>query len=534
MNNNITKLLYKALKAYDIPITYRTIEQMLKTHPEYPSMQSISDALDSWKVKHIVLKLTLEKLRILDVPVISYLKRQKKTKEEYIWITKVTDTKVHFRNAPGKEIIEDRDSFEEKWSGIVLAIKDITDAEEPGYKKMRKREIRESLLKYAFACGFIVLFTTLAFFSWLHDDVLSLLTKLLLLFVNMAGCYLSYTLIRQEKNQSNALVSKFCIAGAHIDCHQVTKSRYSKLFGLISWAEFGMAYFCAVILWLAVAPLSAHWIQPLWWLMLISLPFTVWSLFTQAFLIRKWCLFCCVIVLLLWINAGILSFWIPFTGILPLVESALFALLILICTAAVMYVCKTNAPNDPYSEQRETARIKYNVQTIQSHLSESKHETANIGLVWGNPQARYEITTYVSIACSSCGAAIKELRRLINIYPDFSYRIIFAVNSNDFENKANTITRHFIILSKTMDKNEFFDMFDSWYDMPKKSLETLQETFPVPSIQDCRTEIEAFYQFSRQTKISYTPAILINGQLLSKLYSYQDLYGIVRCLNAEE
>jgi len=89
-----------------------------------------------------------------------------------------------------------------------------------------------------------------------------------------------------------------------------------------------------------------------------------------------------------------------------------------------MYVRKTSEPNDPYSEQRETARIKYNVQTTQIHLSESKHETANVGIVWGNLQARYEITTYVSIACSSCGAAIKELRRLINIYPGFSYRII--------------------------------------------------------------------------------------------------------------
>ena len=529
MTDNITKLLFKALKAYNIPITYRTIEQAVKTHPEYPSMQSISDALDSWKVKHVVLKLTLEELQVLDVPVIAPLR-----KREYIWLTRLTDSKVHYWSVSGKEKIESRDNFEKEWSGVALAIEDITDAGEPDYKAVCSRATKERLLKYTFAGGFIALLTTLTLFSWINDSVLSLISKFLLLLVNVAGCYLSYILIRQEKNQSNRLVGKFCIAGSHIDCNQVTKSRYSKLFGMIPWAEFVMAYFCAVILWLAIAPLSVDWLPPLWWFLLVSLPFTVWSLFTQAFLIRKWCLFCCAIVLLLWINVGILYFIIPFTGIFPLVESMLLALLILICTAAVTYICKTGEPNDPYSEQRETARMKYSYQTLQCQLSESGHETTNTGLVWGNLQARHEITIYVSIACSACGTAIKELRQLMDIYPDFRCRIIFAVNSADLENKANTITRHIINLYNTLNKNDFFDMLDSWYSIQKKSLEGLQAAFPVSDLQDCKTEMDALYQFSQQKKINYTPAILLNGRLLSKLYSHQDLYGIARSLNAEE
>ena len=53
MSNHIAKLLFKALKSYDIPITYHTVEQDINTNPEYPSMQCVSDALDTWKVKHI-------------------------------------------------------------------------------------------------------------------------------------------------------------------------------------------------------------------------------------------------------------------------------------------------------------------------------------------------------------------------------------------------------------------------------------------------------------------------------------------------
>ena len=70
MSNPLAKFLFKVLKAYGVSITQHTIEQTILTHPEFPSMQSVSDALDGWKVKHIVLKISLEKLRVLNIPVI--------------------------------------------------------------------------------------------------------------------------------------------------------------------------------------------------------------------------------------------------------------------------------------------------------------------------------------------------------------------------------------------------------------------------------------------------------------------------------
>ena len=526
---SVTKLVFKILRMYDIRVAYHTVDQTLRMHPEYPAMQSISDALDSWKVKHVVLKLSLEKLYLLGVPVMAQMK-----KGEYVWISQVSDTKVRFLNASGRKKNETRDHFEKQWSGIALAIEDTTDAGEPDYRNKRIEGIKANLFRYGIAGGCMALLILLTCFSWANDGSLSLLPKLLLLITNAAGCFISYILIRQEKNQTGRLVQKFCRAGTHIDCNQVTKSRYSNMFGLISWAETGMAYFSAVMLWVAIAPLSAAWSMPLWWLLLVPLPFTVWSLFTQAFLIRKWCLFCCATVFLLWINAGILSFFLPFPDTLPVVESVFLALLILVCTATVMYVSQTNAADDKYSEQRETARIKYDFQTIQCHLSESRYETSHAGFVWGNAQSSQEITLYVSIACSHCGATVKELRKLTDIYPNFSYRLIFAVPSDNFEQKSNIILHHLISLYKIMDDNSFFNMLDAWYTTLNKNLEALQKAFPVPTGQDNTENMTALYQFSQQAKISYTPAIMLNGRILSKLYSYQDLYGIARSFYAEE
>lgn len=245
-------------------------------------------------------------------------------------------------------------------------------------------------------------------------------------------------------------------------------------------------------------------------------------------------MFCCAIVLLLWLNACIIYFFAPFDCRVPVVELSLIALLFLVCTAAVLYVSKTKKSRDPYSEQRETARIKYDFKTIQCQLSETRYEINNAGFIWGNMQTSHEITLYVSIACSFCGATVKELGRLTEIYPDLCFRLLFAVNTDDFNHKSNIIIRHFLRLYKTMDTNEFFDMLDAWYGTLNKNLEALQKVYPTPSGHDFKEEMETLYQFSQRSKISYTPAILLNGRLLSQLYSYRDLNGISRTLNAEE
>ena len=55
MTNQLAGLLFKILKAYGVSITYSSIEQEVSLHPEYPSIQCISDVLDGWKVKNVVM-----------------------------------------------------------------------------------------------------------------------------------------------------------------------------------------------------------------------------------------------------------------------------------------------------------------------------------------------------------------------------------------------------------------------------------------------------------------------------------------------
>ncbi len=271
----------------------------------------------------------------------------------------------------------------------------------------------------------------------------------------------------------------------------------------------------------------------LWWFSFIALPFTIWSLIVQVFVIRKWCLFCCSVVFLLWVNAIVLTIYHPQPVNISILDTALLVLLFLSCLVTVIEVSITSGSQERlYAQQRETARIKYDIRTIQAQLSEIKLEIGNMNFVWGSLQS-YDITLFVSIACSHCRKAVKELKWLSETYPNFSYRLIFAVYSEKYD-ESNAIVCHLISLYRAMNRNKFWDILDVWYTMPNKNLETLQKAYPILNTQNNKEELDALYQFSQQSKIGYTPAVLINGRLLSQLYSYLDLYGIARALNAKE
>jgi len=62
----------------------------------------------------------------------------------------------------------------------------------------------------------------------------------------------------------------------------------------------------------------------------------------------------------------------------------------------------------------------------------------------------------------------------------------------------------------------------------------LRENFPVKDEQNVEQIWNSLCLFNQKEEITYVPAIVLNGKLLSRLYNYQDLFNIVRTLNNEK
>ena len=467
----------------------------------------------------------------MNIPVLVQLNRG-----EFIWVLRITDNKVFYWSAFAKKKVMKVERFEDEWAGLAIVIENVDNAGEIDIKEKSNKKNKDNLYKYLLTGGFIITITTLCFLSWIYDKNLSFFSKLLLLIINMAGCYICYVLIMQEKQKSNLFSNKFCKVGKYIDCKKVTRSQFSTLFGIFSWIELGSAYFVSTLIWILLAPLSNGWLSILWWLSLLVLPFTLWSLALQVFIIRKGCIFCCAIIFLLWANVVVLLIYSSQPIVISITSAALMVLLFVVCLTAINFICKTiDLKQRLFSEQREVATIKYNSLTINAHFSEAIQPFINTGLIWRNPESTHEIGLYVSITCSLCKETIKELIRVAILYPHFSYRLIFAVNTDNQEDQTiNIVVRYLINLSKNMSRNDFFDLLNLWYGTLNEDFKALKTLFPISSDQDSNTEMEALCHFSRQHNDSFIPAILIDGRLLSKLYTYKDLYGILRTFNNEK
>lgn len=523
-HNHIIDVLIRLLKFYRIRIDAGAIEATILSHPDYPSIKCISDALDYWNIKHAVFKPGLEKLHALGIPVIAHLKQG-----EFVWVELVTETNVYYRQAGYGIKNLSREEFDEIWSGAVLAVRDVSEAGEPDRSECRRRT-REKLIRYGSLIAGALLWIYLAAISRQQDTQPAYWCKPALLAINLSGWYICRMLIRHEMQHSGRFADMFCKHGTHIDCNRVIGSRFSKVGGVITWAELGSAWFIAALLWVTLAPFYPGWVSSLSLFVFAALPVTLWSLAVQAFVIRKWCLFCCASILLLWGNllilatSGGLFLHRGFPGIFIL------ALLFLACIGAVHFYKKESGMQaDVYAKQREIARVKYNAKVIRSQFSPIKYEPGNAGFTFGNVASSSEIALYVGAECAYCGNAVKELQKVVRLYPRLCCRIIFAVypNKDDITNKTVSYMERYY---RAKNRTDFLDMLNAWYAMPKKSLSELQDRFPAGAPD---TDSEPMVHGLNRL-IPYTPAIFVNGYLLSQMYTFQDLTGIARTLDVEK
>lgn len=64
------KLLIKHLQ---VAVTNTSVREALQIHPDYPSLLSLSDTLDTWHIQNAALKLQPEQFKELEAPFVAQL-----------------------------------------------------------------------------------------------------------------------------------------------------------------------------------------------------------------------------------------------------------------------------------------------------------------------------------------------------------------------------------------------------------------------------------------------------------------------------
>jgi uncharacterized membrane protein/thiol-disulfide isomerase/thioredoxin len=337
-------------------------------------------------------------------------------------------------------------------------------------------------------------------------------------------------LLIQSIDENNPLVQRLCQAGGKkSDCAAILSSKAAKVTAWLSWSEVGFFYFAGTWLLVLFGGQSPLVWKTLWVLNVISLPYTFYSIYYQARVAKQWCVLCCTIQALLWLE------------FLPLLSANLllsFNLAIdaksianvLVCMLSPVLIWAVLKPLLLKVQQLEPLRqqlrkFKYNTELFNKMLQDQPKYVQPEGswsVVLGNAEAGNCITMVSNPYCPPCAKTHKLLDELLAESDNVQARIVFTANNTD-EDIKTPVSRHMMALNELADKAIIKKAMHDWYEEKQKNYEAWAKLYPVELNEANFYKLDKQRDWCDMAEIKGTPTLLLNGHILPDLYRLPDL-----------
>jgi uncharacterized membrane protein len=514
--DNTIAVIQRAVRYFGIPVTSGTVKEALKSHPHYPSFKSICDTLTEWKVEHYPLRYQPDELRELDAP---YIVHFKNGGGQLAFVSKINNNIVTFYDNYKTKQEAAFEDFTEKASGAVILL---NPDERSGEKDNRKKWQDELISKLVLPVTIVTLFlfiSTMVVNSFNGGEVFFQLKAGSILLTKTIGIVLSVLIILHEFEVRLALTDKLCHLSKATNCNTVLNDKASKIFGWFGWADAGFIYFTGCLLFLfhyqgvekysLLAILSA-----------LSVPYPVFSIYYQGFVLRKWCPMCLGVQLILVIEFILLF---PHFSNLIISFSSLSILLLTFLVTGIIYTLVIM-----YFREKMTNEIhcykylgfKKNPDVLRTLLLNQNHHEIQVtetSLVFGDRNSLISITAFLSLQCSHCARAFEKIKEMLNSETKVKINIVMITS----DSKILNALYHFNRLNKD---DEALSLLDQWYNIDSYSRSRLSENLCIPELTDISKEVyNENNKLYKEYNVTGTPTFFINGYLLPKQYDIDDV-----------
>jgi len=293
--DNPTRVLTRLLIELKIPVTRQSISDELQKHPDYYSLLAFSDVLNNYDVPSSAYRLTFDQLAEVPLPFITYL-----TNKSYAIVTQFNQKQITLSNERWNNKIFTIDEFKKQYAGSVLTAKKEANSGEADYVVKRRKEFVNDLVTPLSLTGLAIILVAFVLVNSSYLSFFNLQIALLTLF-KTAGLATSVLLLMQSIDVNNPLIQKLCGGNNNKDCNAILSSKAAKISG-VSWSETGFFYFAGTWLVLLFAGKDTAILRVLAVLNLLSLPYTFFSIYYQWKIAKQWCVFCCTVQALLWLE----------------------------------------------------------------------------------------------------------------------------------------------------------------------------------------------------------------------------------------
>lgn len=487
-------------------------EDLLLSHPNYPSLFAITDTLDNLFIENAAIKVPSDQLSNLPTFFLAVVS------DEIVFVNKEKDKiEVHFQNETNKLLTSDE--FIVQWNGVVVIIESNNTIE---FKVVKNNY---NWIKYTLPA---ILLIALSFQLQNYD-----LTAMLILGTTLFGFIVSIFIVQEKFGLSNEVISKLCKLNTNTSCNSVIKSSKSSINKLISFSDLPLLFFGTNFLSILIKPISASILVEM--ISLLAIPIIIYSIWLQKVEIKKWCVLCLVVSFIILIQAFFLLFHSKEIVLNEITNSFIY-LFSFFTTTSVWLIVKSLVEEKIKSKNTitELKKFKRNPDIFLFLLKDiplfQGFEKLR-GLSFGNVNANVQLTLFLSPTCNYCHKSFEDSLNLITKYPDkVGLNIMFNINP---ENKNNDYK---IVVENLLQINHYYSIksleaISDWH-IKRMDIETWKKKWEVNLIDiSVNHQIQEQYNWCLKNEFNYTPVKIINDKLLSSDYEINELHFFLKDLD---
>lgn len=521
----VTKFLNLLGIAVDIPAVIEELDR----HPDHPSLLAISDVLSNFDIENDAFRVTIGDMGALQSIACPFIAHTNINSGDFVVVHSVGADYLVVSSDKWNNHKITSDEFKKIFTWVVLTV---AVNPETSTLKTTKRKLSNAIKYPATVAGlFTVLFLLLYFQASFFLDFNP--WRFLLTIIETTGLATAILLLVQSINSNNPLIKKLC-GTSKTDCNAILSSKAANVFDGLSWSEVGFFYFAGTWLIALFAGASPTTMRALLLLNVVSLPYTFYSIYYQAFIARQWCILCCTVQGLLWME------FIAVLNLSPLQSLSLpvdaktaslcivFLLLPVLCWTMLKPVLLKAQKVRSLTEQLR--KFKYNTDLFNNLLNEQPkyaEPDPEWSIVIGNRDASNVITLVSNPYCPPCSTMHNLLEQLMDQNDDVQARILFTGSSVE-KGQPKPVNNHFMALYKMDDKTVIKNALRDWYEQKQKLYETWATAYPIALDDNDIHKLEQQKAWCKMAGVNATPTVLVNGRVLPNIYDLPDLKYMLR------
>lgn len=536
---SLVNLTIRLLDNLNVKVNSSTVNKTLKDHPEYPSLLSVSDALNQWNVHNIAIQVDQSRIYELPVPFIAHIKTSLGTHFELV--TKLSEENLEYFDYANRKKTVALKSFSKKWSGIALLATATPDSGELNYEINLKKEVRPTLVPLVYlSTGLLITLLSVGvlFISPIAAHNLEINWAVLTV-LKFVGVIMTTLLLSFDLSQENSFLYKVCGNESKPNCHAVLKSKVAQIVPGLRWSEVGFFYFFGSwILTIITTPTYyTSAISFLFILNLATLPYILYSVYYQSIIIKQWCKVCLIVLALLILEFASFSIegfsnhyaylkQIDIT-FLPVLIFA-FTLPIIIWYVFKYYIIQLKVKAE---EVQLLKKIKFNSGVFLNLLKSQARMPdiqEDIGIILqskkrNNSNSNIHILVVLSLYCSACAQAQFYIEELIEKTENLKVQIVF-IGTENLDDQTLLIMSHILNIAEEFGGHKAFQALGDLYNSKEIDYDTFIHEHPLYRKETLKSEFTMdMKRWYDKANIKFTPTYYVNGYMLPDEYSIEDL-----------